>query len=123
MMTSSRRVRYYFFFVMIRRPPRSTRTDTLFPNTTLFRSRFRPEEADDRVHEQRREGAGDAVGARLHRLLVDAVMRVGRQRAALPRLEIHQVVAERTALQRQRRRARLAQQGKVDAEAARKRVV
>src|SRR3546814_4593587 len=24
---------------MIRRPPRSTRTDTLFPNTTLFRSR------------------------------------------------------------------------------------
>src|SRR3546814_11004310 len=26
---------------MIRRPPRSTRTDTLFPYTTLFRSRFR----------------------------------------------------------------------------------
>src|SRR3546814_16518149 len=31
---------YYisFFFLMIRRPPRSTRTDTLFPYTTLFRS-------------------------------------------------------------------------------------
>src|SRR3546814_16195919 len=29
----------YFFFLMIRRPPRSTRTDTLFPYTTLFRSR------------------------------------------------------------------------------------
>src|SRR3546814_9431810 len=27
-----------FFFIMIRRPPRSTRTDTLFPYTTLFRS-------------------------------------------------------------------------------------
>src|SRR3546814_12287545 len=27
-----------FFFVMLRRPPRSTRTDTLFPDTTLFRS-------------------------------------------------------------------------------------
>src|SRR3546814_3770775 len=27
-----------FFFLMIRRPPRSTRTDTLFPSTTLFRS-------------------------------------------------------------------------------------
>src|SRR3546814_16720728 len=27
------------FFLMIRRPPRSTRTDTLFPHTTLFRSR------------------------------------------------------------------------------------
>src|SRR3546814_17263993 len=26
------------FFVMVRRPPRSTRTDTLFPYTTLFRS-------------------------------------------------------------------------------------
>src|SRR3546814_2439237 len=30
---------FYFFFLMIRRPPRSTRTDTLFPYTTLFRSR------------------------------------------------------------------------------------
>src|SRR3546814_13787005 len=28
-----------FFFLMIRRPPRSTRTDTLFPYTTLFRSK------------------------------------------------------------------------------------
>src|SRR3546814_5127240 len=27
-----------FFFLMLRRPPRSTRTDTLFPYTTLFRS-------------------------------------------------------------------------------------
>src|SRR3546814_7406713 len=32
--------RYFtsFCFLMIRRPPRSTRTDTLFPYTTLFRS-------------------------------------------------------------------------------------
>src|SRR3546814_16378031 len=29
---------YFFFFLMIRRPPRSTLTDTLFPYTTLFRS-------------------------------------------------------------------------------------
>src|SRR3546814_15665377 len=29
---------FIFFFLMIRRPPRSTRTDTLFPYTTLFRS-------------------------------------------------------------------------------------
>src|SRR3546814_10421139 len=29
-----------FFFLMIRRPPRSTRTDTLFPYTPLFRSVF-----------------------------------------------------------------------------------
>src|SRR3546814_4859928 len=30
-----------FFFLVIRRPPRSTRTDTLFPYTTLFRSTCR----------------------------------------------------------------------------------
>src|SRR3546814_15198718 len=29
---------FVVFFLMIRRPPRSTRTDTLFPYTTLFRS-------------------------------------------------------------------------------------
>src|SRR3546814_16142441 len=29
----------FVFFLMIRRPPRSTRTDTLFPYTSLFRSR------------------------------------------------------------------------------------
>src|SRR3546814_6711827 len=31
----------FFFFLMQRRPPRSTRTDTLFPYSTLFRSSFR----------------------------------------------------------------------------------
>src|SRR3546814_19882908 len=31
-----------FFFLMLRRPPRSTRTDTLVPYTTLFRSAHRP---------------------------------------------------------------------------------
>src|SRR3546814_14066497 len=29
---------FFLFFLMILRPPRSTRTDTLFPYTTLFRS-------------------------------------------------------------------------------------
>src|SRR3546814_18270171 len=38
-----------FFFLMIRRPPRSTRTDTLFPYTTLFRSLdLLPRSGDDR---------------------------------------------------------------------------
>src|SRR3546814_8740839 len=43
---------------MIRRPPRSTRTDTLFPYTTLFRSR-----AGDREHHVHRqaEHADDVV--------------------------------------------------------------
>src|SRR3546814_10581594 len=38
-----------FLFLMIRRPPRSTRTDTLFPYTTLFRSLPLP----DRRQQQR----------------------------------------------------------------------
>src|SRR3546814_15967986 len=32
------RIKFVVFFLMRRRPPRSTRTDTLFPYTTLFRS-------------------------------------------------------------------------------------
>src|SRR3546814_21194954 len=38
------------FFLMIRRPPRSTRTDTLFPYTTLFRSSRRRAHAPRRRH-------------------------------------------------------------------------
>src|SRR3546814_5265732 len=41
---------------MIRRPPRSTRTDTLFPYTTLFRS----ERGGDRIAQQV-EGAADGA--------------------------------------------------------------
>src|SRR3546814_1609731 len=43
------------FFLMIRRPPRSTRTDTLFPYTTLFRSEGEGGELDG--------GAPDGCGA------------------------------------------------------------
>src|SRR3546814_9327964 len=42
-----------FFFLMIRRPPRSTRTDTLFPYTTLFRSARgarKPAQREDEEH-------------------------------------------------------------------------
>src|SRR3546814_3697951 len=44
---------------MIRRPPRSTRTDTLFPYTTLFRSESAAKAKRDR-REQRRAGHADA---------------------------------------------------------------
>src|SRR3546814_18194686 len=44
---------------MIRRPPRSTRTDTRFPYTTLFRSR--PERAVDRVGDALRIGRVELV--------------------------------------------------------------
>src|SRR3546814_17867813 len=33
---------FFIFFLMLRRPPRSTRTDTLFLYTTLFRAMQRP---------------------------------------------------------------------------------
>src|SRR3546814_4327706 len=45
-----------FCFLMIRRPPRSTRTDTLFPYTTLFRSR------KGRVEEFTAKDAGEPLG-------------------------------------------------------------
>src|SRR3546814_17338083 len=35
-------IMFDFFFLILRRPPRTTRTDTLFPYTTLFRSRNEP---------------------------------------------------------------------------------
>src|SRR3546814_14343949 len=41
---------YVVFFLMIRRPPRSTRTDTLFPYTTLFRSGRRRWLPDGKIH-------------------------------------------------------------------------
>src|SRR3546814_15305651 len=48
---------------MIRRPPRSTRTDTLFPYTTLFRSR-----TDDGANGRRDGGAHRRLGRAPHPL-------------------------------------------------------
>src|SRR3546814_11188960 len=50
----------FIFFLMIRRPPRSTRTDTLFPYTTLFRS----------VH-----GVGEVDGGRARRKRLQLALR------------------------------------------------
>src|SRR3546814_20142564 len=46
---------------MIRRPPRSTRTDTLFPYTTLFRS-----PGDRRLHRRQIPGPAQGGGLRRH---------------------------------------------------------
>src|SRR3546814_14424987 len=55
------------FFLMIRRPPRSTRTDTLFPYTTLFRSGGG--QVDDAEHrgDQRDRGEIAVGGIERHR--------------------------------------------------------
>src|SRR3546814_16308473 len=50
---------------MIRRPPRSTRTDTLFPYTTLFRSQTRADRAPGRG-DQRAEEKRGAMANRVH---------------------------------------------------------
>src|ERR1700722_1395771 len=72
---------------------------------------FRTDKADDAVDQERLERARHRVGARLQRLLVDAVVRIGGERAALPGLEIHHIVSNRAAAKRQRGRARLLYQG------------
>src|SRR3546814_6652685 len=72
-----------FFFLMIRRPPRSTRTDTLFPYTTLFRSSNRwccddrdgPRGRDSR---KSRSAAGRKAGCRSeeHTSELQSLMRI-----------------------------------------------
>src|SRR3546814_20413009 len=66
---------YYVFFLMIRRPPRSTRTDTLFPYTTLFRSIL--------VRVQFMQNGFQAF------LEIAAIARAGEQRAHIERSEEH----------------------------------
>src|SRR3546814_7007740 len=61
---------FFIFFLTIRRPPRSTRTDTLFPYTTLFRFyvlvtpaerlRIAVEDMPFRAVEMKSEGEGKA---------------------------------------------------------------
>src|SRR3546814_1375277 len=55
---------------MIRRPPRSTRTDTLFPYTTLFRSLRH--DAGDRVVDTAAL-AGDLAARRVHDLFLRVI--------------------------------------------------
>src|SRR3546814_18233234 len=72
---------------MIRRPPRSTRTDTLFPYTTLFRSvRLPLDEAVDDLH----PGAFELVRPEQILLLVEARLQFddgGHRFARLGRLD------------------------------------
>src|SRR3546814_5944166 len=68
------------FFLRVRRPPRSTRTDTLLPDTTLFRSRHRQRIAPGAMV------AVDEVEA--HRRVADRHL-AGRRLGQLDRLPLH----------------------------------
>src|SRR3546814_9356063 len=65
---------------MIRRPPRSTRTDTLFPYTTLFRSALPPRRGHHRGRplNKRREGTSRRVRQRSeeHTSELQSLMRI-----------------------------------------------
>src|SRR3546814_20110807 len=63
-----------FFFLIIRRPPRSTRTDTLFPYTTLFRSGKHGGEKHHRTNHEQEHAQQFAVNNR------NAIERLGSQR-------------------------------------------
>src|SRR3546814_2279401 len=71
---------------MIRRPPRSTRTDTLFPYTTLFRSAPHPTLLSDQV--ERLRIVGTANGGAGH-IATGCTDRSSRPAASVPRSEEH----------------------------------
>src|SRR3546814_15120440 len=78
----------FCFFLKIQRPPRSTRTDTLFPYTTLFRSSLMGVEADIEV----------ALDDRRQRILADRRQAVGQgRRDRLGLIGAHQRAAARIA--------------------------
>src|SRR3546814_8363127 len=83
---------FCIFFLMIRRPPRSTRTDTLFPYTTLFRSDVTTQ-IDETVAQaltqaKRRRGIGGVFLAEAAEIELHAGERQGDARP-LPRSEEH----------------------------------
>ena len=61
---------------------------------------FRADKTHDRIDEQRRVAARHRIGACFHCLLIDAMMRLRRQRRALSGFEIHEIGARRRPVQR-----------------------
>src|SRR3546814_2250287 len=105
---------------MIRRPPRSTRTDTLFPYTTLFRSSRRKADPGGRGRTQDKSprAIGDAAGCPAHRreFMGGQVMIVGTRLRSVVMIAVMtsfalafymislKVSAERSAVERLERR-------------------
>src|SRR3546814_8373711 len=80
---------YGFFVLMIRQPPRSTRTDTLFPYTTLFRSCLRRRRVLDEEIQQQLHAEIVHRRAEEHRRLFagEVLVDVERRRGALHQLK------------------------------------
>src|SRR3546814_8108365 len=92
---------------MIRRPPRSTRTDTLFPYTTLFRSRIIEQDLAERADRGQRRA--QLVADRREELVLHAVelleariglAQLGGQRLQLARLRSEEHTSELQSLMR-----------------------
>ena len=62
---------------------------------------FRADKADHAVDQERIERPRHRIGPRLAGLLIDIVIGIGGQRRALAGLEIHHIVTDRPAAQRQ----------------------
>src|SRR3546814_16424789 len=71
-----------FFFLMIRRPPRSTRTDTLFPYTTLFRSAPDVAAAQARLDKAKLDLARTVIRAPVDGIVTNRQVQVGQRIAA-----------------------------------------
>src|SRR3546814_7927390 len=94
---------------MLRRPPRSTRTDTLFPYTTLFRSAEAVGERDDGADDRDRfdaalRGADDESPVDLDRREL-RFAKIAERRIAGAEIVERQADAERDQLVEQLRRA------------------
>src|SRR3546814_9730062 len=89
---------------MIRRPPRSTRTDTLFPYTTLFRSAHEaghlargPREAESEMFEK----TGNSVRSEEHTSELQSLMRISYAVFCLKKKTIHTTKQEKQTRQHQ----------------------
>src|SRR6266436_9321023 len=82
---------------------------------------FRPDEADDTIDEKGFESACDSIGSCFEGQLIDSVMRVGRQSAALTGFEVHHLISHPAriplAVMRENLLSALAQQAQGDPEA------
>src|SRR3546814_17799938 len=80
----------FFFLLMIRRPPRSTRTDTLFPYTTLFRSLAEVAAVGVERNDLVGPGAGAEPACRLDALVARMADIDRRLRLAAAHRDLHQ---------------------------------